>query len=112
MIRNKLIAFAKSETVESYEALKASYGKLPGATASLAPLVVPILLMALSSVASMLHWEGTASDLCLFLGNPMVALAVGTLLAVVLLSQTGKSKPLIQRSGFVASLDVFQVFGR
>ena len=84
------------ETVESYEALKSSYGTLPGATASLAPLVVPILLMALSSVASMLHLEGTVSDLCLFLGNPMVALAVGTLLAVVLLSQTGKSSELFK----------------
>ena len=84
------------ETVESYEALKSSYGKLPGATASLAPLVVPILLMAVSSVASMLHLEGTVSDLCLFLGNPMVALAVGTLLAVVLLSQTGKSSELFK----------------
>ncbi len=84
------------ETVESYEALKSSYGKLPGATASLAPLVVPILLMALSSVASMLHLEGTVSNLCLFLGNPMVALAVGTLLAVVLLSQTGKSSELFK----------------
>lgn len=84
------------ETVESYEALKSSYGKLPDATASLAPLVVPILLMALSSVASMLHLEGTVSDLCLFLGNPMVALAVGTLLAVVLLSQTGKSSELFK----------------
>lgn len=84
------------ETVESYEALKASYGKLPGATASLAPLVVPILLMALSSVASMLHWEGAFSNLCLFLGNPMIALAVGTLLAVVLLSQTGKTSELFK----------------
>ena len=84
------------ETVESYEALIASYGKLPGATASLAPLVVPILLMALSSVASMLHWEGAFSNLCLFLGNPMIALAVGTLLAVVLLSQTGKTSELFK----------------
>ncbi|MBR4379755.1 MAG: GntP family permease [Bacteroidaceae bacterium] len=84
------------ETVESYEALKSSYGKLPGAAASLSPLVVPILLMAVSSITSMLHLEGTVSDLCLFLGNPMVALAVGTLLAVVLLSQTGKSSELFK----------------
>ncbi|MBO4793000.1 MAG: GntP family permease, partial [Deltaproteobacteria bacterium] len=34
---------------ESYEALKAAFGKLPGTAASLAPLVVPIVLMALSS---------------------------------------------------------------
>ena len=83
-----------SGTVESYEALKASYGKLPGIASSLAPLVVPILLMALSSVASMLRWEGAAGDLCLFLGNPMIALAVGTVLAIALLKCSGKGKEL------------------
>ena len=82
------------EMTESYEALKASYGKLPGLASSLAPLIVPILLMALSSVATMLHWEGLTAHFFTFLGNPMIALAVGTLLAVVLLAQTGKSSEL------------------
>lgn len=80
-----------SATVESYETLKTSYGKLPGVTASLAPLIVPILLMAFSSIASMLQWKGIVGDLCLFLGSPMIALAVGTLLAIVPLSQSRKS---------------------
>ena len=79
-----------SETSESYESLKASFGKRPGTIASLAPLVVPILLMALSSVATMLQWSGVAGDMCVFLGNPMIALAIGALLAVVTLSQSGK----------------------
>ncbi len=74
---------------ETYEALKASHGRLPGAVASLAPLVVPILLMALGSVASMLRWPGLAGELCIFLGKPMMALVVGALLAVCLLMQTG-----------------------
>lgn len=84
-----------SETVESYEALKASFGRLPGAMASLAPLVVPILLMALSSVANMLQWGGVTGDLCVFLGNPMIALAIGVLLAIVTLSRFGKSSVLL-----------------
>lgn len=74
---------------ETYEALKASHGRLPGAVASLAPLVVPILLMALGSVASMLRWPGLVGELCIFLGKPMMALVVGALLAVCLLMQTG-----------------------
>lgn len=85
---------ASSETVESYEALKASFGKLPGAMASLAPLVVPILLMALSSVATMLQWDGVAGDLCVFMGNPMIALAVGSVLAIATLTQSGKKSSL------------------
>lgn len=74
---------------ETYEALKASHGRLPGAVASLAPLVVPILLMALGSVASMLRWPGLVGELCIFWGKPMMALVVGALLAVCLLMQTG-----------------------
>ena len=79
---------------ETYEALKASKGALPGAVAALSPLVVPILLMSLGSVAKMLHWEGFGGDLCLFLGNPMIALAVGALLAIGLLKTTGKAREL------------------
>ncbi len=74
---------------ETYESLKASHGRLPGAVASLAPLVVPILLMALGSVASMLRWPGLVGELCIFLGKPMMALVVGALLSVCLLMQTG-----------------------
>ena len=82
------------ETVETYEAMKASYGKLPGLAASISPLLVPILLMALSSVATMLHWSGAAGDLCVFLGNPMMALAAGAILAFVLLVRSGKRSEL------------------
>ena len=83
-----------SGNAETYKELKASYGKLPSAGASFAPLLVPICLMALSSIASMLHWTGWYSNLCLFLGNPMIALTVGALLAIGLMAQSGKSKEL------------------
>ena len=84
------------QTTESYESLKATFGKLPGIISSLAPLLVPILLMALSSIAAMLHWSGWAGNLCLFVGHPMIALAVGALLAVLLLVQTGKGSELFR----------------
>ena len=54
------------ETARTYEELVAEFGKLPGGAAALAPIVVPILLMAL--------------------GAPIIALAVGTLFGVVLLA--------------------------
>ena len=84
------------QTAESYEALKAGFGQLPGLAFSLAPLVVPIVLMALSSIATMLHWSGWAGDLCLFVGHPMIALAVGALLTVLLLAKSGKSTELFR----------------
>ncbi len=78
------------EVVKSYEELKAEYGKLPGGILALAPLVVPILLMALSSIATMAGWKSGFNDLCLFLGTPIIALAVGTILSIVLLFTAGK----------------------
>ena len=82
------------ETVRTYEQIKASYGKLPGAVDALAPLVVPILLMALSSVTSMVGWNGFWADLARFLGAPIMALAVGAVLAIVQLMRSGKGEDM------------------
>ncbi len=81
---------AAGETVKSYEEVKAEYGRLPGALDALAPILVPILLMALASVASMSHWTGWAAGLCLFLGTPILALSVGVVLAVIQLFHARK----------------------
>ena len=80
------------EVVKTYEELKAEYGKLPGGCNALAPLLVPILLMALSSVSSMAGWTGPIADLLTFLGKPIMALAVGAVLAIIQLFTAGKGK--------------------
>lgn len=67
---------------QTYEEIVAGYGKLPSGFLTLAPIVVPIVLMALGSIASMAGWTGIAHDLCAFLGTPMIALAVGVLFGV------------------------------
>ena len=72
--------------------LKAEFGKLPGGCNALAPLLVPILLMALSSVSSMAKWTGAGADLLTFLGTPIMALAVGSVLAIIQLFTAGKQK--------------------
>jgi GntP family gluconate:H+ symporter len=72
---------------KTYEELVASYGKLPNAWASFAPIVVPILLMAISSAFSM---AGLSVSLIAFLGTPIIALAVGAILAIALLFSTKK----------------------
>ena len=79
-----------NETVKTYEQLVAEYGKLPSGWSSLAPIIVPIILMALSSIASMAHMTGIVADLLTFFGTPIIALAVGTVFAVVQLSGAGK----------------------
>ena len=45
------------EVVKTYEELKAEYGKLPGGLNALAPLIVPIILMGVSSVIAMAGGE-------------------------------------------------------
>ncbi len=79
-----------NEVVKSYEELVAEYGKLPSGWSSLAPIIVPIILMALASIASMAKMTGVAADLLNFLGTPIIALAVGTVFAVLQLSGAGK----------------------
>jgi GntP family gluconate:H+ symporter len=69
-------------TTKTYEEIVAGYGKLPSGFLSLAPILVPIILMALGSIAAMAKWTGFAFSLFSFLGTPIIALAVGVLFAV------------------------------
>ncbi|MDO5100940.1 MAG: GntP family permease [Eubacteriales bacterium] len=78
------------EVAKTYEQLVAEYGKLPNGFNALAPILVPIVLMALGSVASMAKWTGALFVACNFLGKPIIALAVGTVLAVIQMSLAGK----------------------
>jgi len=71
------------ETItQTYEQLVASYGKLPGGFISLAPIIMPIILMALGSIAAMAKWTGFAFSIFSFLGTPIIALGVGVVFAV------------------------------
>jgi len=80
------------EIVKTYEQVVAEYGRLPNGLLALSPIVVPILLMALGSIASMAKWTGVAFTLCTFLGTPIIALAAGTLFGVWLLADTKQMK--------------------
>ena len=77
----------KEEIVQTYEELVASYGKLPSAGLSFAPIVVPIILMALSSAFNMAK---ISVPFITFLGTPIIALAVGVIISVFVLNATDK----------------------
>jgi GntP family gluconate:H+ symporter len=79
-----------AEVVKTYEELIAEYGKLPSGFSSLAPIIVPIILMALASIFSMAQMTGIFADIVAFLGTPIIALAVGTVFATAQLSGAGK----------------------
>ena len=80
----------QGELVKSYEELVAEFGKLPSGWSSVAPIIVPIILMAISSIASMAKMTGFVADLFAFLGTPIIALAVGTVFAAAQLASVKK----------------------
>ena len=80
------------DNVKTYDQLVAEYGKLPGGLNALAPILMPILLMALGSIASMAKWSGLGGELCNFLGKPIIALGVGTLFAIAQMFAANKGK--------------------
>lgn len=83
---------SKAELSKTYEELVAEYGKLPSGFSALAPIIVPIILMALSSIVSMAKMSGAFADLLKFLGTPIIALAVGTIFAILQMQGAGKIK--------------------
>ena len=85
---------AEGEVVKTYEELVAEYGKLPGGFNALAPIIVPVIFMALGSVVSVFKESIPVFvfDLFTFFGKPVIALAIGTVFAVAQLAIAKKMK--------------------
>ena len=77
------------ENVKTYEQLVAEYGQLPSGWLAFAPIVVPILLMGLASAFAMAK---ISIPFLAFLGTPIIALAVGAIIAIISLFVAGKGK--------------------
>lgn len=73
---------------DAFAKLKESYGELPNAWLSFAPIVVPIIAMAIGTIAAMGGWP--ALSFFKFIGEPFIALAIGVIFGVILLAKTGK----------------------
>ncbi|HAN44406.1 MAG TPA: gluconate transporter [Ruminococcaceae bacterium] len=83
---------SNGEVIQTYEELVASYGKLPNGFLSLAPIIVPIILMGVASAAAMAKMTGAFASVIAFLGTPIIALAVGTIFGVITLASSNKMK--------------------
>jgi len=77
-------------TAEDYEHVMESFGQLPSGFMSIAPIIMPIILMAMGSIATVLKWKGAALTIFVFLGSPLIALTVGLLFGIALLVSTKK----------------------
>ena len=90
--RVKTIEDKNEVSQAEYEKLLKSFGKLPNGFMALAPIIVPIICMALGSISSMAGWTGAFATLCTFIGTPIIALAIGTVFGVILLAQRHQMK--------------------
>jgi len=91
-VKSKDEVTTSDAVVKTYEELVAAYGKLPGGFNALAPILVPIILMALGSIAAMAGFTGFLFDICNFLGKPVIALTAGTVCGVIQLAGAKKMK--------------------
>ncbi len=74
----------------TYEDLLKSFKNLPNGFLSLAPIIMPIIAMAVGSIAAMAKLQGPAGTFFAFIGTPIIALTIGVLFGLILLAQSGK----------------------
>ena len=84
------LELGNSHTVKTYDELVKELGGLPNGLLALAPILVPIICMALGSVANIAEWTGTFGDIMRFIGTPVIALGIGLLFAIILLAVSKK----------------------
>lgn len=69
----------------SYEEIVASFGEMPSAFKAFLPILLPIVLIGIGSVAKLTGVESTLTNVLLFLGQPTMALILGVFAAFPLL---------------------------
>lgn len=81
------------EVTQSWDELRASYGKLPSAWLAFLPILLPLVLICAASIAKLPNrplGESTLYDIVTFIGTPTIALLIGLVAATLLLSGHGK----------------------
>ena len=101
---------------DAFAAFRAEHGALPGAFASFAPILLPIVLICLGSIAAFPAaplGAGGVADVLTFLGSPLVALALGLVAAMPLLPNVKRLAALEERVsvGIVAAAPILMITG-
>ncbi len=98
-----------------YAALRARYGEIPSAGAAFAPIVVPILLICLGSVAAFpanIFGDGGLKAALMFFGHPIIALGLGLVVALPLIKgEKLKNFAAQVEEGLVAAAPILLITG-
>lgn len=92
------------------------YSKLPSATMAFLPIIVPIVLICLSSVANLPSapfGSGTLTDILIFIGNPLTALLIGLFLSFLLINTEQKTQQISDSiaQGLVVAAPILLITG-
>ncbi|MBP2280662.1 GntP family gluconate:H+ symporter [Psychrobacter sp. PL19] len=92
------------------------YNKMPSTTMAFLPIIVPIVLICLSSVANFPTAPlGTSFliDILVFIGNPLTALLIGLFLAFLLISGSDKTQQISDSvaQGLVVAAPILLITG-
>ena len=101
---------------DAFAAFKEKQGALPGVFASFVPILLPIVLICLGSVAAFPSaplGEGAVAAVLRLLGNPLVALTLGLVAAFPLLPKVKRREALEQRvsAGIAAAAPILMITG-
>ena len=70
---------------------------LPGTFISFAPIVVPVVLILLNTVLTAAKASGSLASFLVFLGNPIIAVAIGLIIAIYGLMGSSPRKDVLRR---------------
>ncbi|WP_223376162.1 GntP family permease [Schnuerera sp. xch1] len=69
------------DSIESEDVLADE--KLPGLAISFAPIIVPIILILLNNIVAVMKIQGGFAGFISFIGEPIIAVAIGTIIAII-----------------------------
>lgn len=79
------------DVVLTYDTIYQDDSKLPSNMIAFGPIVVPIILILINQLLSFFAVEGMATSIFNFIGNPVIAVGIGLIVAIIGLTQ-GVSK--------------------
>ena len=92
------------------------YKSMPSAIMAFLPIIVPIVLICLSSVANLPSapfGTGTITGILVFIGNPLTALLIGLFLSFLLINGSGKTQQISDSiaQGLVVAAPILLITG-
>ncbi|MBO1515784.1 GntP family permease [Psychrobacter halodurans] len=109
-------ASAPAATMPDNIKTRDDYGNMPSATMAFLPIIVPIVLICLSSIAnfpSAPFGSGMLADILIFIGNPLTALLIGLFLSFLLINTEQKTQEISDSisQGLVVAAPILLITG-